>query len=103
MKQRRALTPDCAAPPKRGFIQRVGRALELPDTVVTSGPYIEVHGTGEMVVEGCKGILDYDGNVVRLSAGRFAVTVLGEQLEIIHYSDGSCTVTGIIRNIGFGV
>jgi len=103
MKQHNSMAPGAAAPPKRGFMQRVGRALELPDTVVTSGPYIEIHGTGEMVVEGCKGILDYDGNLVRLSVGRFAVTVLGEKLEITHYSDGSCTVAGEIRNIGFGV
>lgn len=103
MKQQKVQARDQKNLPKRGFMERVGRALELPDTVLTRGPYIEVHGTGEMVVEGCKGILDYEGNLVRLSVGKFAVTVLGDELEITHFNDGSCTVAGIIKNIGFGV
>ena len=39
------------------------------------------YSTGEMVVEGCKAS-SITTAIVRLSVGRFAVTVLGEKLEL---------------------
>lgn len=82
---------------------KLERLLDLPPTMLTGDPTIELLGNRQMLIEGCRGILEYDDGYVKINGGRYAVTVLGEELELKNLTDRSCTVSGRIDSIGFGV
>ena len=82
---------------------RLERLLDLPPTLLTGDPTIELLGNRQMVMEGCRGIMEYDENYIKINGGRYAVSVMGEQLELKNLTDKSCTIVGRIDSSGFGV
>lgn len=84
-------------------INKLEQILELPAILIENMPHIEMSGNREFIIEGSRGILEYDENLVKISAGKFAVTVFGRDLELKNLTDDSCIVTGNIDNVSFGV
>lgn len=83
------------------FAQRVERALELPVGAITGAARIEVSDNKRAVVEGCKGILEYDENVIRLNTGGGFVRFTGSNLCVSCLTENSAVVTGIIAAVEF--
>ena len=82
---------------------RLERLLDLPPTLLTGDPTIELLVNRHMVMVVCRLILEYDENYIKINGGRYAVSVMGAQLELKNLTDKSCTIVGRIDSIGFGV
>jgi len=67
----------------------------LPDV------HLEVLDDGQAVLEGCKGVLSYSGEFIRLSCGRRIVTFIGTGLELRCLSSSTAVVTGTILEIRY--
>lgn len=93
---------------KRGAAKRkpaAGRPenlLDLPAALKPSVPHIETEGNREVVVDGCRGILAYEENLIRLNAGSLILSFRGSELSIQNYSDRQSVITGNIAAIEFG-
>lgn len=63
--------------------------------------YMEVKENREVIVEGCRGVLEYDTDVVRIRAGRMTLRFTGRCLVIRCLTADSLVVEGFITGIEF--
>lgn len=76
-------------------------ALELPPDMLSGMAHFEFSGNREAVIEGCRGILEYDENIVRLKAGKLTVRILGRGLTLRNLRRDSAIVSGFIASVEF--
>lgn len=76
-------------------------ALDIPQSLNASLAHIEAEGNREIAVDGCKGILEYDENRIKINTGSLVITFCGSDLEIKVYSDVQTVITGEIITIEF--
>lgn len=88
---------------KDELVSRFAEEMQLPLSALTDTFRIELRGAGEMTVEGCMGIIEYDENSVSLNLGKNAVNVSGTYLEINAFSEQQAVITGNIASISFSV
>lgn len=63
--------------------------------------HIEINNGHEAVFEGCRGILEYSSERIRLSMGRQSVTINGSELSIRNMFSQLIVVDGHISSIDF--
>lgn len=64
-----------------------------------SESHIEINGTNEVIVEGCRGLLEYGDERIRISTGKRAVTVTGTCLTIRNMFSQVVAIDGHISSI----
>ena len=65
------------------------------------GARMEFRGNREAVLEDCRGILEYDTDVVRVRTGKHIVRFTGRNLEIHCMTSDSLVITGFISGVEF--
>ena len=63
---------------------------------------IEVHGTGELLLTGCRSLLDFDDNTITVDTVNGTVRICGRSLAITAYRQDLLCVTGDINVIDMG-
>lgn len=84
---------------KESFSSRLGRAFgagELSDVIT-------LYGDRRAVVRGCRKILSYAPEEIRIALGKRSVRLLGKELRCVAFAAGSTTVEGLIRSVSFEV
>ena len=66
-----------------------------------SGLLMEVEGNRRVVLAGCKGILTYTEECVRMRIGGGAVAIYGQRLEMGCMTAEGAVVTGLVQRIEF--
>lgn len=61
-----------------------------------SAVFIEMRGNTEVTIEGCKGILEYDSLLIKVSVGSATIALKGRGLTIKCMSLGSVVISGVI-------
>ena len=84
----------------RGLLKSLGGPL-LQNAV--EGARMEFKGNREVVLEDCRGILEYDTDVVRVRAGKLIVRFTGRGLTIKCMTADSMVVEGFITGMEFMV
>jgi len=67
----------------------------------TDMPHIEAAGNRELVIDGCKGILEYGNDCIKVDAGRVAVRVEGRCLTLTSMSGDTLVISGRICKVEF--
>ncbi len=88
-------------PKLQNAARRLDRALELPAGTLSGGAHIELNSNREAVVDGCKGIIDYGEESVRLNIGNGSVTFSGRGLMLKNLTDKEAILVGHIQRIDF--
>lgn len=76
-------------------------AFDMPKILKPSVPHIETEGNREVMIDGCRGILAYEEDLIRLNAGNLVMTFRGDRLSIKTYSESQAVITGDIVSIEF--
>ena len=84
-------------------IDLLGKFLDLPAGALQGGARIELMGNREAVVDGCRGVLEYDETVIKLHAGNSTVRFLGRGLTIDSFGEQQAVIKGHILSVEFGV
>lgn len=79
--------------PKTGF--------GLSDLAMAQGVRLEFLGNRELMIDGCKGVLDYDMDEIRVNAPKMIIKVNGRCLTIKCMTRDSMTITGFISGVCF--
>ena len=79
----------------------LAKLFEVPQNALSGVAQIEIAGNREAVIDGCQGILEYDENVIKLSAGRMSIRFSGRGLQIKVLTHDSAVVEGFITGIEF--
>ncbi len=64
-----------------------------------SGPIIELSSNREAAVDGCKGVVDYYENLIKLRVDSGFVIFTGSGLRLAELNDNSALICGKIENI----
>ena len=76
--------------------------LDVPMSVVDDLSYMEMLGNKKVVLDGCKGVLDYNDTAVRLLLSNGTILFYGDDLRFNALSNGQAVIAGTIMTIEFG-
>lgn len=77
--------------------QKILRAMEIP----VSGVKLCISDDIKAEIEGCTGIVIYDENEVKLTAGRLTVGFIGSNMQITQYDSKLTVIEGFINSISY--
>lgn len=86
---------------KTTILQKVANVMELPIDLVSGMSHMEISGNRQAVVDECNSILEFDENIVRLSAGKYIIRFSGRGLTLKDFTQSSVVVEGFIISIEF--
>lgn len=81
--------------------RRMENLLELPTGVLSGSSRMEVTDDRKVVIEGCRGILEYEEDVIRLHISCGVVRFCGQKLCLSGLTEDSALVTGRLLSIEF--
>ena len=64
-------------------------------------PRIEMLGNREIIVDGCKGVVEYDETTIRLSLGECVLSLCGDDMVIKSFDSEVAVICGRICGISF--
>jgi sporulation protein YqfC len=96
-EQNRRIEPRKTYPAKKNLTD----VFDIPGVALAGIPHIELAGNREAVVDGCKGVVEYDDRTVRLSTGKMVVKLSGRDLNIRVLTHNSAIINGFISSIEF--
>ena len=73
----------------------------LPSDILVGEFRLEIRGRNMVIVNGCKRILEYSPEKMRLSAKSWSVSISGESLVCSSYHDGAICIEGYVCEISF--
>ncbi|MBP9989318.1 MAG: YabP/YqfC family sporulation protein [Ruminococcus sp.] len=81
---------------------RIFDSLELPEDIFKNSSHIEIVSNCCAMVDGCKSVLEYNENLIKLNLGKKYVTFNGNCLSIKSLALEQAVVEGIIVSVEFG-
>ena len=89
--------------PNSGLTTKVKltQELEIPQAALRGVSHMELSGNREAIVEGCKGVVEYDEGIIRLNLGKNIVRFTGTGLSIRTLTLEQAIITGNILSIDF--
>lgn len=76
---------------------------KLLSEMITSEPRIEMTGNREIIIDGCKGVIEYTENNIRICLGESVMSISGDNLIIQSFDNDVVIITGQISDIDFTV
>ena len=81
--------------------RKLAEKLNIPEDVVYGRPVVTVTGIEEIYVENSKGILEYHKSCIRILTKEGHILFLGDELEIVYYSNTDMKIKGKIESINY--
>lgn len=91
----------CTSSKKEDKLNCIMKSLQLPIGALNSCPHFEMNGNKEIVIEGSKGILQYDESVIKINMGNMITSFYGRNLTIKCFTTESLVIEGFIVSIEF--
>ncbi len=79
----------------------IDELFRLPPGTMGTASRIELMGNHELAVEGCKGVLEYEHNVIRFNLGHQQLKLGGRNLSIRVLERNYAEVEGYITSLEF--
>ncbi len=83
------------------LIDSVSDVLDLPVDSVSGYAHIEMNGNKEMIIEGCRGVLEYGDTLISINTGRLTVKICGCDMSIVSMQGGQAVIKGIITGVEY--
>lgn len=88
--------------PRKKLYEKISALCELPQDIVSDIPVFIMRGRHEIEIDGCSGILEYDGTRVVVAIGRDKFTVTGSGLTLSDFRYRVLYIRGNIESANFG-
>ena len=75
--------------------------LVKPDSFAIEEPQLEFSSNRQLVVDGCKSILEYEPETVKLKLYMYNVRIIGHDLMLNNLSNETVLITGFIQSLEF--
>ncbi|MDF2539429.1 MAG: hypothetical protein K0S76_2450 [Herbinix sp.] len=95
------LEPDKKVKPnqKPTYLEELSNHLHLPPDILAGAPIITATGRNEICLENYKGIIEYNGNLVKVQTKACRICIEGKQLNIQYFYEDEMCITGYIQAI----
>jgi sporulation protein YqfC len=81
--------------------EKVTELLELPKEVVLNIPKFTMIGSGELIIENYKGVIEYEDEKVRVNTNSGVIKITGEKLVIREITSENIFLNGKIKSLEF--
>lgn len=81
---------------KDEIAKKFAEELQLPESAVTDSFKIEFRGISDVVIEGCRGIIEYGESCISLNLGKNTVRFGGADLEISSFFEEQAILKGTV-------
>lgn len=88
-------------PKKSNLKERVTEMLELPKEIVLNMPKLTMLGTGDLIIENYKGIVEYDEGLIRVNTTSGIIKVSGTRIFIKEITLENILIYGDISSLEF--
>lgn len=79
------------------------KQTDAPLELLRDCSYYEINSNKEVMVEGCKGIIQYEENLVKLNMQNMITVFCGRNLQIKCLTKDSLVITGFVTSVQFVV
>lgn len=79
----------------------MAKAIDVPVTGFIGHAQIELSENREAIIEGCRSILNYDENLIKLDLGEIQVSFSGKNLIVSRMNAENAVIEGEIEQISF--
>lgn len=79
--------------------EEISKRLNLPADILVGAPIITATGRNEICVENYKGIIEYNGNLIKVQTKQCRVCIEGKMLNILYFTEDEMRITGYIQAI----
>lgn len=83
------------------MIKKFAEEMQIPENAVTDTYTIEFRGTTDVTVEGCFGIVEYEGSMISLNLGKKILRFSGCDLEISSFCEQRAVIKGTVASMEF--
>lgn len=73
----------------------------IPNEALPNTAHIEILGNKECIIDGCKGIIEYNDTYIKLNIGAQLITFTGQDLSISSLNYENAVIEGSIMKIEF--
>ena len=87
----------------KSVFDNLSNILEIPQGILSRDSQIILTSNKEVIVDSCKGILEYSDNLIRFNCGNLVVKIRGENLELSSLTPEQGIVRGWIFAVEFEV
>lgn len=81
--------------------EKLSQTFGMPSPVLPGVAMIQLMGNRECIIEGCKGILEYKEDSIKLNVGTAVLTFRGQDLTLRAMNEDGAVVEGLITDLNF--
>ena len=83
------------------FREKLSGALAIPQSIILDVPRIVLDSNTKIFIENYKGVSEFSDTSIKINAGRYVVSLYGENLDIKVMTADDIEIEGIISKIEF--
>lgn len=84
---------------KPTFLEDLSNYLNLPADIIAGAPIITATGRNELCLENYKGIIEYNGNLIKVQTKQCRICIEGKHLNILYFTQDEMRISGYIQAI----
>lgn len=84
---------------RKTYLEELSNYLHLPADILAGAPIITATGRNEICLENYKGIIEYNGNLVKVQTKACRICIEGKKLNILYFTEDEMRITGYIQAI----
>lgn len=81
------------------YLEELSSRIHLPADILAGAPIITATGRNEICLENYKGIIEYNGNLIKVQTKLCKICIEGKQLNILYFTEDEMRITGYIQAI----
>ncbi len=86
---------------KASYLEELSDHLNLPTDILAGAPIITATGRNEICLENYKGIIEYNGSLVKVQAKACKICIEGSKLNILYFTEDEMRIVGYIKAIHY--
>jgi sporulation protein YqfC len=84
---------------KQTYLEELSNHLHLPSDLLAGAPIITVTGRNELSLENYKGIIEFNGSMLKIQTKLCRICIEGKHLNILYFTEDEMRIAGYIQNI----
>ncbi|NLK27455.1 MAG: sporulation protein [Clostridiales bacterium] len=81
------------------YLEELSNHLHLPQDILVGAPIITATGRNEICLENYKGIIEYNGNIIKVQTKMCKICIEGRNLNILYFTEDEMRITGFVQAI----
>lgn len=86
---------------KENYMEVISNNLRLPSDILASAPIVTATGRNQVCIENYKGIIEYNGELIKVQTKVCRICIEGTNLNIDYFTNDEMRISGMIHCIHY--